>query len=97
MFRLYLGFEICPITAKRVVCSLVHRRSNFARVRRMAKQIILDHSYRCRTMAETVNLLSKHDVVSELNIEGLPVHLVPNYSRGEVLIDARGRGSLQHG
>jgi hypothetical protein len=45
---------------------------------------------------EIVSRVSRLDVLGLLNCEGLKVSLVPNIERGEVLIDCRGKGSLQN-
>jgi len=38
--------------------------------------------------------MTRLDVMAQLN-EPIEVHLVPDVEKGEVLIDSRGRGSLQ--
>ena len=66
-----------------------HQRSLEANIRRLAKRLLLSLSFRDRRQAETVNILSAKDVISELG--QAPFDVV----RGEVLVDSRGRGSFQ--
>jgi hypothetical protein len=44
---------------------------------------------------EIVSRVSRLDVLGLLNCEGFNVSLIPEIERGEVLIDSRGKGSLQ--
>jgi hypothetical protein len=44
---------------------------------------------------EIVSRVSRLDVLSLLNCEGFNVSLISDIERGEVLIDSRGKGSLQ--
>jgi hypothetical protein len=45
---------------------------------------------------EIVSRFSRLDVLGLLNCEGFNVSLIPDIERGEVLIDSRGKGSLQN-
>jgi hypothetical protein len=44
---------------------------------------------------EIVSRVSRFDVLGLLNCEGFNVYLIPDIEKGEVLIDSRGKGSLQ--
>lgn len=71
-----------------------HQRSEFAKARRRAKQIILASSYRDYKKAETVCLMSRSQVLSCMG-EGVNLGAVPDVVKGLVLVDSRGEGSLQ--
>jgi len=69
--------------------SMVHQRSSEAKMRRLAKKLMLTLSFRDPRLAETVNLVTRSDLLSELG--QVPFDVV----KGEVLVDSRGRGSFQ--
>lgn len=71
-----------------------HLRSNFAKARRRARQIILATAYRDFKKAETVCLMSRSQVLGCMG-EGVNVAAVPDVVKGLVLVDSRGEGSLQ--
>jgi hypothetical protein len=75
---------------------MVHKRSFDKLQRRIIRNIIFKNAYIDKYKGEIVSRISRHDVLSLLNYEGLKVSLVPNIERGEVLIDCRGKGSLQN-
>jgi hypothetical protein len=58
--------------------------------------MIFKNAYIDKYKGEIVSRISRLDVLSLLNCEGLKIFLVPNIERGEVLIDSRGKGSLQN-
>ena len=70
-----------------------HKRSEEAmmkrHLRKVAKRLMLTLSFRDRRLSETVNLVTRRDLLSELG--QVPFDVV----RGEVLVDSRGRGSFQ--
>jgi len=70
-----------------------HKRSEEAmmkrHLRKVAKRLMLTLSFRDARLAETVNLVTRSDLLSELG--QVPFDVV----RGEVLVDSRGRGSFQ--
>jgi hypothetical protein len=72
----------------------MHKRSANKLQQRKIRGIILRGSYYDRRLGETVSKLTREDVMGQLK-EPVEVHLVPDIARGEVLIDSRGRGSLQ--
>ncbi len=51
-------------------------------------------SYFDRRLGETMSKLTREEVMGQLK-EPVEVHLIPDIETGEVLIDPRGRGSLQ--
>ena len=72
----------------------MHKR-NFKKLQeRKIRGIVLRGSFFDRNLGEVVSTLTRTDVMSLLN-EPVEVHLVPDIEKGEVLIDPRGRGSLQ--
>jgi hypothetical protein len=75
---------------------LVHRREAKSRLQeRRIRRIILVAAYYDRERSEVVSEVSRLDVIRML-AEPVQVSLVPDIVKGEVLIDARGTGSLQH-
>jgi hypothetical protein len=75
---------------------MVHKRSFNKLQRRIIRNIIFKNAYIDKYKGEIVSRISRLDFLSLLNCEGLKVSLVPNIERGEVLIDSRGKGSLQN-
>jgi hypothetical protein len=75
---------------------MVHKRSFNKLQRRIIRNIIFKNAYIDKYEGEIVSRISRLDVLSLLNCEGLKVSLFPNIERGEVLIDCRGKGSLQN-
>jgi hypothetical protein len=72
----------------------MHKRSYRKLQARKARSIILRNSFHDRKSSEVVSKLSRLDVLTMFS--GLvEVHLIPDIEKGEVLIDSRGRGSLQ--
>lgn len=73
-----------------------HRRSMKARQRRLVKRFILKNSFKDRMKAESVCRTDPKAIIEMLQKNFDEVHLeVINYERGEVLVDSKGRGSLQ--
>jgi len=62
----------------------------------MMRNIIFKNAYMDKYRGEIVSRVSRLDVFGLLNCEGLKVSLIPDIERGEVLIDCRGKGSLQN-
>jgi hypothetical protein len=75
---------------------MVHKRSFDKLQHRIIRNLIFKNAYIDKFRGEIVSRVSRFDVLSLLNCEGLKVSLVPNVERGEVLIDSRGKGSLQN-
>lgn len=74
-----------------------HKRSMAARQRRAAKRLILNTARRDPHQAETICLLTPRQLMTKLQTkfkDGV-YEDAANCERGEILIDARGRGSLQ--
>jgi hypothetical protein len=61
----------------------------------MMRNLIFKNAYIDKYRGEIVSRISRLDVLSLLNCEGFKVSLIPEIERGEVLIDSRGKGSLQ--
>ena len=75
---------------------MVHRREARLRLQeRRIRRIILVTAYYDRERGEIVSKVSRLDVIRML-AEPVQVSLIPDIVKGEVLIDARGTGSLQH-
>jgi hypothetical protein len=78
---------------------MVHKRSFNKLQRRIIRNIIFKNAYIDKYRGEIVSRVSSLDILGLLNCEGLKVSLVslvPDIERGEVLIDSRGKGSLQN-
>jgi hypothetical protein len=78
---------------------MVHKRSFNKLQRRIIRNIIFKNAYIDKYRGEVISRFSRLDVLGLLNCEGLKVSLVslvPDIERGEVLIDSRGKGSLQN-
>jgi hypothetical protein len=73
---------------------LMHKRSPNKLQQRKIQTIILNGSYHDKQHGETISKLTREDVMGQLK-EPVEVHLIPDIGKGEVLIDPRGRGSLQ--
>ena len=61
---------------------------------RAVRGIIRDRCFYDREKREEINLLTRREVLGILQ-SSMPVWLVPDLTRGEVLIDTRGEGTLQ--
>ncbi|MEM2129996.1 MAG: hypothetical protein QXZ70_05295 [Candidatus Bathyarchaeia archaeon] len=66
-------------------------------LRRSLTRLLLSQAFLDRERAETVNRLDKQEVLEYLSarFEFVPITLVADLERGEVLLDKRGLGSLQ--
>jgi hypothetical protein len=62
----------------------------------MMRNLIFKNAYIDKYRGEIVSRISRLDVLGLLNCEGVKVSLIPDVERGEVLIDCRGKGSLQN-
>jgi hypothetical protein len=62
----------------------------------MMRNLIFKNAYMDKYRGEIVSRVSRLDVLGLLNCEGFNVSLIPDIERGEVLIDSRGKGSLQN-
>ena len=62
---------------------------------RIIRNLIFKNAYMDKYRGEIVSRISRLDVLSLLNCEGFNVSLIPDVGKGEVLIDSRGKGSLQ--
>jgi hypothetical protein len=72
----------------------MHKRSQNKLQQRKIQTIILNGSYHDKQHGETVSKLTREDVMGQLKAP-VEVNLIPEIETGEVLIDSRGRGSLQ--
>jgi hypothetical protein len=72
----------------------MHKRNSNKLQERKIRGIILRGSFHDRNIYEVVSRMTRLEVMAQLN-EPVEVHLVPDIEKGEVLIDARGCGSLQ--
>jgi len=77
---------------------MTHRgqRSPEGLQRQAVRKLVFTQSRRDRLQAENINLLSREQIVEELSkqFDGVVLCTV-KFERGEVLLDSRGRGSLQ--
>jgi len=73
-----------------------HTRSKAAEQRRHARHLVLDESYRDPIVAETVNFLDREQIANCLNARfGYVEQSAVQFTRGEIIADSRGEGSLQ--
>jgi hypothetical protein len=72
----------------------MHKKNSMKLQEQKIRGIILRNSHYDRKVCEVVSKITRLDVMAQLN-EPIEVHLVPDIEKGEVLIDSRGRGSLQ--
>ena len=75
---------------------MVHKRSFNKLQRRIIRNLIFKNAYMDKYRGEVVSRVSRLDVLGLLNCEGFKVSFIPDIERGEVLIDSRGKGSLQN-
>ena len=74
----------------------MQRRTQIQEQRRKAKQIVVSSAFMDREKAESINVLSPHQILIKLTEDYPEVHVrAAQFSQGEVLIDPRGQGSLQ--
>ncbi|HJW98433.1 MAG TPA: hypothetical protein VJ529_04820 [Candidatus Bathyarchaeia archaeon] len=74
--------------------SIPHKRSKKSLQKRQIRNIILSNSIFDKTRCETVTIISKTDLLIALTGR-IKMSEVPNIERGEVLIDSKGKGTLQ--
>ncbi len=72
----------------------MHKRNINKLQERKIQTIILRNSHYDRKVCEMISKIARSDVMAQLN-EPIEVHLVLDIEKGEVLIDTRGRGTLQ--
>lgn len=72
----------------------MHNRSSKKSQVKRIRGIIFHGSFYDRKISEIVSRITRLEVLGQLN-EPIEVHLVPDVEKGEVLLDLRGRGSLQ--
>jgi hypothetical protein len=72
----------------------MHKRNSQKLQERKIRGIILHGSFYDRTISEVVSKMTREDVMAQIK-EPTEVHLIPDIEKGEVLIDTRGKGSLQ--
>jgi hypothetical protein len=72
------------------------KRSPAGLQRQAARLFVITHSRRDRIQAENINIISRDQIIEELGKQFKEVILsAVKFERGEVLMDSRGRGSLQ--
>jgi hypothetical protein len=74
---------------------MVHKRSFYKLQHRIIRNIIFKNAYIDKYKGEIISRISRLAVLDLLNCEGFNVSLIPDIEKGEVLIDSRGKGSLQ--
>jgi hypothetical protein len=80
--------------ASEVIIFMPHKRSNRKLQERKIRGIILQGSFYDKNRGEIVSTMTRIDIMGLLN-EPVEVHLVPDIEKGEVLIDPKGKGSMQ--
>jgi hypothetical protein len=72
------------------------RRSEFNAQRRFAKALVSNSARHDRVQAEQICMLDRAEVLDALSQKFGPVAVGSfSFERGEVIVDSRGRGSLQ--
>jgi len=74
---------------------LTHKRKTNKLLARKIRGLILRKSFHDRNLGEIISTMTRLDVMLELH-DPVEVHLVPHIEKGEVLLDLRRKGSLQH-
>jgi len=74
--------------------SIPHRRRKESLLKRQIRSIILSNSIFDKTRCETVTTISKTDLLLTLTGQ-IKMSQVPDIEKGEVLIDSKGKGTLQ--
>jgi hypothetical protein len=73
----------------------MHKRKANKLQERKIRGIIQRGSYYDRYKGETVSKVTRLDIIGQLK-EPVEIHVVPDLEKGEVLLDSRGKGSLQN-
>ena len=73
------------------------RRSEIARQRRFVRRLVRLKSFQDRRLAESVNVLGAVEIAGAVsdNFGSVWLGATDEFSRGEILSDGRGAGSLQ--
>jgi len=71
-----------------------HKRRKDSLLKRQIRNIILSNSIHDKTRCETVTTISKTDLLLALTGQ-IKMNQVPDIEKGEVLIDSKGKGTLQ--
>ena len=74
--------------------SIPHKRRKDSLLKRQIRSIILSNSIFDKTRCETVTTISKTDLLLTLTGQ-IKMSQVPDIEKGEVLIDSKGKGTLQ--
>jgi hypothetical protein len=76
---------------------MVHKHSEAAEQRRLARKIVLKDAFIDPIRQETVNIMGPEQVSALLsqNFEYVLPEAASHVERGEVLLDSRGQGSFQ--
>ncbi len=72
----------------------MHKRKPNKLLERRIRGIIIGESHYDKSKGETVSKVTRLDVLDHIG-EPVEVYLVPDLEKGEVLLDPRGKGSLQ--
>jgi hypothetical protein len=72
----------------------MHKRKANKLQERKIRGIIQRGSYYDRCKGEVVSKVTRLDIISQLK-EPIEIHVIPDLEKGEVLLDSRGKGSLQ--
>jgi hypothetical protein len=72
----------------------MHKRSPNKLEQRKIQSIVINGCYYDKQHGETISKLTRLEIMDQLN-EPTDIHLIPDLEKGEVLIDSRGRGTLQ--
>ncbi|MCL5876985.1 MAG: hypothetical protein M1540_04140 [Candidatus Bathyarchaeota archaeon] len=72
----------------------MHKRSTNKLLQRKIRRIIQHSTYYDKQKGETISTATQSEILDQLK-EPIEVCLVPDIEKGEVLLDPKGKGSLQ--
>jgi hypothetical protein len=90
----YMSSNLAAIEWRWIWLFLVHKRRQESLLKRHIRHLIFDNSRYDRERAEHVSLVSRIELL-DLVQPNSDLSVFPDVIKGEILIDSRGRGSLQ--
>jgi hypothetical protein len=74
--------------------NILHKRSTKKIIQRKIRRAIQHATYYDKQKGETISTATQTEILSQLK-EPIEVNLVPDIEKGEVLLDTKGKGTLQ--
>ena len=72
-----------------------HRRRSTNVKKRLVRGLIFRNSRSDLRRGETVSLITREEILRVIQQLDIEIYSVPDVEKGEILVDARGKGSLQ--